>query len=204
VFSWTLTLRWLTIKPDWLVRDHSFDARTRWSLRLLSLFAYDRHLHIDTNRQIVVLKVRRFWLSNSKSIIPFTRIKSIVYGYSAGIGLDVSDRPDEFHVGLLLNDAPSPVTLFTFRADVAWLANIAATEWLEDDSIEIAGDEEDASREFVALLRKQLGVPARSAMHTRVRAALLADLQPCPKCERKLMKTAIGCVYCGSKFKTAA
>jgi len=149
------------------------------------------------------LKVRRFWFANSKVIIPFKRIKSIAYGYSA-MGIEEWDLPDVFRVGLLLDDVPRPITLFTFRADVAWLARIAATEWLEDDTIGIAGDEEDASREFVALLRKHLGVPARPAMLARVQAALLADLHPCPKCERKIMRTAIGCVYCGNKFKTAA
>jgi hypothetical protein len=203
VTSWKLSLPWLTIKPAWRVRDHSFDARTQWLPRLLSLFAYDRHLHIDTNRRIVVLKERRFWFATSKVVIPFTRIKSIAYGYSA-MGLEEWERPDVFRVGLLLNDVSSPITLFTFRADAAWLAHIAANEWLEDDTIGIAGDEEDASREFVVLLRKLLGVPVRPAMLARVQAALLVDLHPCPICERKIMRTAIGCVYCGSKFKTAA
>jgi hypothetical protein len=119
------------------------------------------------------------------------------------MGSGMMDGPDKFHVGLQLKDAPGPITLFTFRAGAAWLANIAASEWLETDLVEIASDEEDASREFVALLRKHLGVPARSAMHARVQAALPADT-PCPKCERKLLRTAIRCVYCGNKLKTAA
>ncbi len=151
-----------------------------------------------------MLKVRRFWLSRSKIVIPFTRILAIVYGYSNAMGSEMMDGPDKFQVGLQLKDAPSPITLFTFRAGAAWLADIAASEWLETDLVEIASDEEDASREFVALLHKHLGVPARSAMHARVQAALPADTQPCPRCERKLLRAAIRCVYCGNKFKTAA
>lgn len=210
--GWSVSLPWLTIKPRWRVRDHSFEARTPGFLRALSLFAYDRHLRIDTNRRAVFLKVRRFWLSTTRTVIPFTRIRSIVYGYagmSPGTGQislaqDVTDRMDKFHVGLLLANDPKPVTLFTFRADAGWLAGLAA-EWLDDKlpglaPDEITGDEEDASRQFVGLLRRHLGVPARPLMQLQVQEALQSQLHDCPNCQRPIMRSATKCVYCTARI----
>jgi hypothetical protein len=212
VTGWTLSLSWLTLKPSWRVRDHSFEARAHWLSRALTLFAYDRHLRIDTNRRAVFLRVRRFWFSRTGTVIPFARIKCIAYGY-AGMSTgarqtapakEAMDFMDKFRVGLLLADDPDPITLFSFRADAGWLARLAA-EWLDDKVAglspdDITGDEEEASREFVGLLRKHLGVPARSLMQSRVQEALQSQLYDCPNCQRQIMRSAPKCVYCSVKF----
>jgi hypothetical protein len=212
VRGWSVSLPWLTIKPTWRVRDHSFEARTPAPLRALTLFAYDRHLRVDTNRRAVFLRVRRYWISTTRTVIPFTRIKSIAYGYSGmspgagqiSLAQDLKDRLDRFHVGLLLADDPNPVTLFTFRADAGWLAKVAV-EWFEEDvgglsPDEITGEEEDASRQFVGLLRKHLGVPARSLMHLKVQEALQSQSHDCPNCQRSIMRSATRCVYCAARL----
>jgi hypothetical protein len=209
VSNYELTLPWLSSKPVWRVRENSFSARTPWLWRCLTLFGWDRTLRIDSNRRALFLKTRRAWLDTRTVVIPFSRIKSIVYEYSGSAwtelpsetpGPDMTDRLDRFHVGLLLHDEPRPVHLYTFHASAARAAGIVL-DWVMDDleEVEIIGNEEETSREFVRWLRKFLGVPVRSSMHAQVTDALKDQLAPCPQCSRKIMRTAERCVYCGTK-----
>lgn len=212
--NYELTLPWLSSKPVWRVRENSFTAHTPMLWRCLTLFGWNRTLRIDSNRCAVFLRTRRAWFDTDAIVIPFTRIKSIVYEYSGSIwtefssdtlGPDMSDRLDRFHVGLLLNDESPPIHLYTFHAPAARAASIAL-DWLLDelDEVEISGSEEETSREFVWWLRKFLRVPVRSLMHAKVNDALKDQLQPCPNCSRKIMRIAERCVYCGTKLRAIA
>lgn len=185
-----------------------------WLSRCLRLFGWDRALRVDSNRRALFFWTRRYWFVTENVIVPVSRIKSIVYGYSGkawtdfssgGEGPEASESLDRFHVGLLMNDASPPMHLFTFHGHYV-LAADAVVDWLIDefDMIELTGSEEETSREFVWWLRKFLGVPVRSLMHAKVHEALRANLEPCPRCARQIMRTAEKCVYCGSKFRAIA
>jgi hypothetical protein len=207
------------LQPEWRIRDHILEARTPLALRVVTLFGYDQHLHIDSNRRVLRLRSRRFWHTVRNELIPFDRIAAIVYGYSGtdvGFqynfqGAEATDTVDNFPVGILLRDSDRPVTLFVFSgaASLAW---DIATEVIDNDFLSVdlewgingvEGNEDRESRQFVALLRHYLGVPVRSGMHTRVRAALREQEHPCPRCDRPILKTAPKCVYCGSRFRPA-
>jgi hypothetical protein len=209
-----LSVRWLSSKPTWSVRDHTFTARTPWLLRGLTLFGWDRLLHVDTNRRALFFGTRRFWFVTRTVIIPFTRIKSIIYGYSAKEwtdfsnderGPEVTERLDRFHVGLLMRDSSPPMHLFTFHGHYV-LAADKLVDWLvdEDDLIELSGGEEETSREFVRWLRKYIGAPVRSLMHAKVHEAMRAQLEPCPRCARPITRNAEKCIYCGTRFRATA
>jgi hypothetical protein len=202
VSRWPVSLAFFTLRPSWRAREISFEARTPLVLRMLSLFAYERRLRIDINRRIVLLQTRQYWLSSATRVIPFERIKSIVYGYSY-IPMEDDDTLDVFRVGLLLDGEPNPLTLFEFRGDAGIAADFALE--MTDDldlniPIDFHTDEESMSEAFVQLLRRYLGKPVRSAMHTRVVEVMRKDLHPCPKCSRQILRSAEKCVYCGTRF----
>jgi hypothetical protein len=202
VIRWPISLAFLTLRPTWRAREISFEARTPLVLRALSLFGYDRRLRIDSNRRIVLLQTRRYWFQRHTRIIPFERIKSIVYGYSP---LPFADDGalDVFRIGLSLTDEPDPVSLFEFRADAGLAANIAldvGEELSIELPIEFETDEELASETFIQLLKRYLGKPVRSAIHSRVLEAIRKELYPCPHCGRKIMRVAVKCIYCGNRL----
>ena len=128
VSSHELTVPGLSTKPVWRVRENSFTARTTAVWRWLTLFGWDWALRIDSNRRALFLKTRRAWFDSRTVVIPFSRIKSIAYGYSGlawapfsrgTYGPEMSGALDRFHVGLLLNDGSPPVHLYSFHAPTA-------------------------------------------------------------------------------------
>jgi hypothetical protein len=201
------------LKPAWRIRDHIFTARTPLAFRIVTLFGYDQHLHIDSNRRVLRIRSRRFWLTVRDEQIAFDRIASIVYGYSGtdvGFkynfrGAEATDTIDRFPVGIMLRDRDEPLTLFVFSEAASWAFDVAANV-IEGDGFNvdlelgIEGEEDQVSRQFVALLKHYLGVPVRSGMHARVRAAMRDQEHPCPVCDRPIMRTAPKCVYCGTRF----
>lgn len=175
------------------------------------LLAAERHLRIDSNRRILTFHTRRIWFEKRTVVVPMSRIKSVIYGHShAWLKFSPGERGptstpdmDRFHVGLLLEGDQQPLHLFTFHGDPAIVANLVKE--LPDLSIpDLETDEEDSSREFVNALRIFLGVPARSLMQSMVYSAIKDELHPCPRCARKIMRTAEKCVYCGSRLKAVA
>ena len=82
--SWSLTVPWLAVKPIVRFQSGVLTARTPFTLRFASLFAYDRNLRVDTVRRYVHLSVRSYWLSRQEQHLPFTAVESIQsqYGYS--------------------------------------------------------------------------------------------------------------------------
>jgi hypothetical protein len=179
---------------------------------MLALFSYKRHLRVDSNHRVVQLNVRRYWFFSSEETLSFGRIRSIAYSYSAlttefGLslrGFAFSDNLNRLPVGLIVEGRTEPLELFTFSgegSDVTALAGAILDEDLFDnDLLDIQGDQETSSHDFVVLLRNLLGVPIRTGMHQRVVDAVRPSQHPCPKCERQISRTAIRCVYCGTRF----
>ena len=218
---------WLSLKP--VVREiaDALEAQTRWSTRVLSLFAYCRTLTVHRSMQQLTLVVRRWWLLREIHVLPFSRIDYLHYGYGtfpldAGYvlqgaatsnqwGAVVINEIDWFYISLQLRDRPSPLLLFRFLGEGGLVSEAAVLlpplsaigGWLLRLVI-LEGDEESRSLELVRALLRLLEVPLSSPMEQSVQQALHADLVPCPECRRAVQRHAQHCVYCGASFPRGA
>jgi hypothetical protein len=208
---WSVTVPWLAVKPAVRFQDGVLSARTPFLLRLASLFAYDRNLHVDTVRRYVHLAVRSYWFWREEQHLPFAAVEFIEYQYGhlptdlgpSAHGAQVMDRADWFTVALRIRGTPNPLRLFRFAGEGSDATGISGT-LLGDSVIDVQGDQESASRDFVGLLRRCLGVPVRSHLEHAVAKTMEKNARPCPLCARRIASTASRCVYCGTKFPKAA
>ena len=183
-------------------------ARTRGRHRLLTAFAYDRHLIVDPTLRQITLTVRRYWVSVSSETHDFDDVAALEYRYArmpTEIGMTLqggqwTDSVNWYVVTLVLRTARDPVTLFRFAGEgsegTGWSGTI-----LGDDLVDLEGTQEVESREFVNTLRRLLKVPVQSRMERMVSRAFAGRVMPCPNCERSIAITAPRCSYCGKTLR---
>jgi hypothetical protein len=194
VSIWSLTVPWLAIKPTVRFHQGVLAARTPFILRLASLFGYERKLLVDTVRRNVWLRIRRYWLFREEQQVPFAAIEFIHYEYSrvstdvsrAWHGPSLADSFNWFTVALAVKGRTDPLLLFRFAGEGAVMTG-ASGVLVGDSIIDIEGDQESASKDFVGHLRRCLGVPVRSNLHQKVVVAMRGTVQPCSKCAARTL-----------------
>jgi hypothetical protein len=199
---------WLSVGPHiWVDGDHLF-GRTSLLLRCLSLFSYDVKLHVDRTAQYVYLDRRSFWFFARHRVIPFRHVERIAYGFDS-VGTDWAgagrfwqrtDQLETFSVDLVLKGGET-VPLFRFRGEGAVSTGFTGA-LLGDSLIDVEGTQADASRAFVDLLAKYLGVGLGKPMPQ------LKDeggrVWACSSCGRAGPPRKAKCLYCGRELLPGA
>ena len=164
----TLTSGILAVKPKVSVQGDIIYARTSLIVQFLSLFSYSKHVRVDCSTRTIQISKRWLWIISSLKIIPFDRVSYILYdirsfgtswSFWTDEGLGRTDEIERYKVGLALKDPPKNLWLFAFTGEGAVETGWVGTVFGEDDAIDYRGDQDDASYDFMRLLRDALGVP---------------------------------------------
>jgi hypothetical protein len=158
----------LSLSPTVRENDVRVEARTRLSVRVLSLFAYDRRVTADRVTKRLYLSVRRWWLLRSATVIPFNNIEYVWYSFgrvpldyayvvpsgnlAAPVGATPGNEIDWFNVAIKLRDAERHLLLYRCLGEGGLLTEslLAIRPFtlavLLFYSISFEGDEETRSR----------------------------------------------------------
>ena len=167
---------------------------------------------VDRSSRLVTLVVRRWWLLREVTVLPFTHIEYLWYGFgdlpiNFGYtlqGAKAFNAVDWFNVALKVRGDSRPLLLFRFLG-LSGIASeglaMAFRARLLLRVLNLAGVEENQSRDFIHSLQHLLEVPVSSPMEQSVHRAM-SKTAPCPHCGHALAVTARHCVYCGATFTT--
>jgi len=189
---------WLSLKPRVYGDDDALCCETSIFAQLATLLAYHRRVVVDREKRVVQVDERSWWWRQSSLEIPFSRVCHIEYEFdslpTAFAGVVAADSVERFTVSLVLRNPEEMVRLATFDGEGSTIT--AGLGVLAGDTLfELCGDQGNASRMFVAALKRLLGVPIglpvpRVADERGVRYRCAACGQPSPPRRRK-------CQYCG-------
>lgn len=156
----------LSIRPSWRYDGDYFFARTSTSLRLLTLFSYERRLLINRQAKMMRLSVTRWWFFRDITELSTEKVRGVLYGYEDfGTAWSVSpfwmgrtDAVEIFSVGLALTGLEEKLPLFAFigegSTETGWTGVILGG----DDIVDVRGPQTEDSRGFVDKLCHSLGV----------------------------------------------
>jgi hypothetical protein len=138
-------------------------ATTAWRYRLLTLGASDREVIIDPTRAVVVIRRRSLWVFRRRTVIPFSSVKGVTYGYDPWSpdswwswtydGFDIDS------VGLSLHDG-GDVHLFNFFGEGAFANDGPLPDWMYwgDSALDCVGTQDAESRAYAERLSRAIGV----------------------------------------------
>jgi hypothetical protein len=156
-----LASRLFSIGPRFSKDRGVLRAVTGWRVWLLTLGLANREVIVNPDRQVILIRDRRFWFFPSKKTIKFSHIRAIAYGYSdqndfGALNL-ARDTFDVFRVGLKLHgDYDNYQHLFRFMGEGSFVNDGPLPDWFywEDYLFDLEGTQTAESKLFVELLMK--------------------------------------------------
>jgi len=106
----------------WRDENNLFARTSRW-YQILNLFSYCRTVQISKDKHEIVIRVRKFWLMISLTVIPFNKIESVARNHwdvckgQIGItsdGIGATRVTEVWYVRIFVKGIPLPVNLFRF------------------------------------------------------------------------------------------
>ena len=192
-----LRLRAFSLQPSVWRRGKQLSATTSWLLRVLTLGAYARTIHVDGEARYIYLHERRFWLFVRSRVVPFKAIARVRYDFGElPILIDrtgrAHDTVEAFRVSLELKESEEQVPLTTFYGSGA--AGDLFTLACDDTLLDLEGTQADDSRTFVAQLCELTGVTlAKPPVRLRDEEG---KSWSCARCGRSVPPRP-RCLYCG-------
>ena len=158
-----LISRIFSICPRIREAEERLIATTAWRYRLLTLGASHREVIIDPNQKVVRVRRRFFWVFRRRTVIPFSSVRSVTYGYdpwSPNSWWSWSyDGFDIYSVGLSLHNGKD-VHLFNFLGEGTFTNDGPLPDWMYwgDFAFDLVGTQGGESRAFTDLLSRAIGV----------------------------------------------
>ncbi len=190
----------VTVASTWLV------AQNHWLWSVLSLASFRRELRVDAVRKQIWLSVRRGWVTRITQL-SVDAVDHIGYRYvpwvtqaflsfrDRRLTLEAGDRLERFSVELVLRDGGS-LPLFSFVGEGAVMSG-AIGVLMGDDWLDLEGDQEEQSRQFVRHLMRLTGL----GIGPRLPREVAERRGPrCPRC-RQLNAPQPRCLYCGARLE---
>jgi hypothetical protein len=97
-------------------------------------------------------------------------------------GLRGTDAIDIFTVQLVLRDSGVHVDLFSFVGEGAAMTGVSGVLLGTDTLVDLQGDQEDASRNYVELLSRLIGVPIGRPIAWRSKSVQQGLMTKCLRC----------------------
>ena len=137
-------------------------ARSSFKSQLLTLFSYCRKVCVDRAEETITIRTRYLWFLCSVRTVPFDRIWRINYSYSSfptswSLWVGTTDEVEKYIVSLELTSPRETVKLFSFVGEGAVETGWAGVIFGRDRIIDFAGDQDDASRSYIDLLKEFTG-----------------------------------------------
>ena len=198
----TWNVGFLSIKPKIWMEDEVLFGRTSFIVQMLSLFSYCRFLRLSSRERTLELQVRKWWLLQECKILHFEEVDYIDYdfqsiGTSWGISpfyFERNDQVESYQVSLVLK-SKEKVPLFRFSGEGSRETGWRGVLIGGDSLIDMAGDQDSVSRNFVDILKHILGVSIGPPLEH------LADSDGhryfCKRCNRPSAPNKSKCMYCG-------
>ena len=207
---WTVSSGIFTVKPKVRVEAEAIRARTNLLVQLLTLFSYSKHLRVDRRRRSIEVRNRWLWVLGGTRTIPFSNVDYIIYDMgtiptSWSLFYGRTDEIERYKIGLMLKNPPKKVRLFTFTGEGAVETGLGGVLFAKDGWVDYRGDQDEASYDFVRLLRNVLGVgvngPSPTAAADEADAEQSAEISityRCSQCSRPARPGEQRCLHCGS------
>lgn len=211
---WTGKINFLAINPKLWMDKGKFCARSHFLVQAFSLFSYARHVCVDPERKVIILKIRKFWFYRKRFKIPFSGVAYIEYemgslGYDYYLPSSWSsalwgvmnmgtrrDQLESFDVALILKDKRR-IPLFRFMGEGSCATGWGGVLLAGDAMLDLAGSQDSVSRQFAETLKKLLGVTIGEPLKHFADGE--GHKRYCKKCKRPAPPKAEKCLYCGAR-----
>lgn len=147
----------VTLRPKVEISNNTLIAKSNFISRVVFLFSRNKIVLVDPRKKLITIESVWFWFLGSKKHIPFKRIEVISYRYDNfwfdfGLNFLTNDQIEEFSVLLKLNHPNETIKILSFVGE-----GVVNSPIFDPESLNISGDQEISSRNYVELLMEYTG-----------------------------------------------
>lgn len=149
-----------SIKPKFWEREGVLHSRSSLFVQLIFLFSYKKTVTVDPLAKEVTIRHRFLWVFRIVKRVSFHEITRIDYSFASWgtswnrLG-ERRDQQENFNISLILR-GDKYVSLWDFMGEGSVADGIRGM-LLGDSLVDFSGNQEDASRRYVTLVKKYTG-----------------------------------------------